>query len=90
MLGRPGFWDCLMLGAQTRFIARSRKTMVAFCSMFAYVLLVEVFYVFPRKLSLFTDPSVGIQYPWIFANLAVSTLCIVFFTLASSTNPGYV
>ena len=49
MLGNPGICDCLMLSTQTRFIARSRKTMIVYLMMFFYVVLVEIFYVFPSK-----------------------------------------
>lgn len=49
MLGRPGTFDCLMLSAQTRYIARSNKTMIVYLSFFFYVLAVEVFFVFPSK-----------------------------------------
>ena len=49
MLGRPGFFDCLMLSAQTRYIARSRATMLVFMALFSYVIIVEVFYIFPSK-----------------------------------------
>lgn len=89
MLGRPGLFDCLMLSAQTRYIQRSAKTMILFCSLFIYVLLVELFYIFPRK-SKSSIMFLGIQYKWIFLNLGVSAVCIIFYILASFTLPGYV
>lgn len=49
MLGRGALCDCLMLKAQTRYIKRSSKTMMVYSLMFIFVLIVEVFWVFPSK-----------------------------------------
>ena len=49
MLGTPGAFDCLMLSTQTRYIKRSPITMIVYCLLFIYVLIVETVFIFPSK-----------------------------------------
>lgn len=79
MLGKPSFFDCLMLSPPTRKMHKSPTTMIVFLTLFFGCLLIQVFFTFPH-----------LNYVAIGLNLLFTTVCLVCLFVTSCSQPGHI
>jgi len=79
ILGPPGALDCLMLSPPNRLTHKNSSTMGLYVSVFVICHIILILWVYPR-LPLVVDA----------VEFTLAALCMLFLTLASCTNPGFV
>ena len=79
ILGPPGALDCLMLSPPNRLTHKNSCTMTIYVSIFVFCHLILLTLVYPR-----------LPWPVSLAEFTLALLTLMFMSLASCTNPGFV
>ena len=91
MLGNSSKMECLMLSAPTRHVKRSNKTMIFYLSMFFLMFVIQLLFTFPSKYLInWLNEIVGLPAAQVYINITLTITCLIFYSLASKTCPGYV